>query len=192
MIDKLAIKWSNYIEGVYDHLQTISPNDLNQLYELIIMRLKNKKNIYIIGNGGSAANADHVANDFTYPVSKILNRGIKTESLSSNSATLTCISNDEEYVNVFSHQIMVKGNPGDLLIVFSGSGNSKNLVDAVNLAKEINVYTYGIIGDQNSSLAGILDSGIFFKNCLMQNAEDLQTIIMHFIMLILRENFNNE
>jgi D-sedoheptulose 7-phosphate isomerase len=192
LTDKLAIKWSKYIDEVYKHLQSISPDDLKHLYDLIILRLKNKKNIYIIGNGGSAANADHVANDFTYPVSKTLNRGIKAESLSSNSAILTCISNDEEYINVFSHQIMVKGNPGDLMIVFSGSGNSRNLIDAVSLAKRIDVHTYGIIGDEDSSLAELLDSGIFFKNCLMQNAEDLQTMVMHFIMLILRENFNNE
>ena len=80
------------------------------------------------GNGGSAANADHLANDFIYAMAKSTGAGIDAVFLCSNSAVLSCLANDVGYEEVFSEQLAVSAKPGDVLIVLSGSGNSSNVV----------------------------------------------------------------
>ena len=96
----------------------------------------NGNQVFICGNGGSAANAIHIANDLIYGAGacglgeKI--PGIKVEALSSNTGVLTCIANDTGYENIFSYQIDVKANQSDLLLVLSGSGNSANIINDVH------------------------------------------------------------
>ena len=97
--------------------------------------------VFICGNGGSAANAIHMANDFHYgigacgPGNRIA--GLNVEALSANSAILTCLANDTGYDNVYSNQLEVKASKNDLLIVLSGSGNSKNIINALKWANKI-------------------------------------------------------
>ncbi len=97
---------------------------------LILDRWRNKKNIYLCGNGGSASNAVHIANDLIYGASAKNGVGIKAEALTANPAVLTCLANDIGYEDIFSEQLKVKAGMGDLLIVLSGSGNSENVVRA--------------------------------------------------------------
>ena len=89
------------------------------------------RNVYICGNGGSAANAIHIANDFHYGIGACgpgdQLPGLRVEALPANSGVITCLANDTGYDNIFSHQLEVKGRAGDLLIVLSGSGNSSNV-----------------------------------------------------------------
>ena len=83
----------------------------------------NKKTIYLCGNGGSAGNAIHLANDFLYGAGLTRGIGLRIESLSANAAVLTCLANDIGYEEVYAEQLRVKANSGDVLVVFSGSGN---------------------------------------------------------------------
>ena len=102
-----------------------------------------QNNIFICGNGGSSANAQHIANDFIYGVGiskeKIQNniKGLKIEALTSNANIITCLANDIGYENIFSYQLSVKAKEGDLIIVLSGSGNSSNVVNALKFANKI-------------------------------------------------------
>ena len=107
---------------------------MKELCELILSAWKSNNTIYLCGNGGSAANAIHIANDMTYGATKN-GKGISIESLSSNSAVLTCLANDLSYEDIFSEQIKVKGKSNDLLVVLSGSGNSKNIIKAIEVVK---------------------------------------------------------
>ena len=90
--------------------------------------LRNGNKIMFCGNGGSAGNAIHLANDFIYGAGLGYGKGLRVEALSANPAVLTCLANDIGYENIFSEQIRVKGNVGDVLIVLSGSGNSPNIL----------------------------------------------------------------
>ena len=85
--------------------------------------LKENRRLFICGNGGSAGNAIHLANDFLYGVAKITGGGLKVLSLSDNAAVITCLANDLGYDQIFSEQLAVQGQKGDLLITLSGSGN---------------------------------------------------------------------
>ena len=99
------------------------------------------KQVFICGNGGSAANAIHMANDFHYGIgacgSGTKLPGLKVEALSSNSGVITGLAIDTGYENSYSHQLEVKSAPDDILIVLSGSGNSANVIKALNTARII-------------------------------------------------------
>ncbi len=154
-------------------------DNINNLSQIILNHWKNDTNIFIAGNGGSGANANHIANDFLYGAGNTNKRGIKIESLSSNSAILTCLANDIGYEYIFSEQINVKAKNGDLLILLSGSGNSKNIVNAIHQAKSQNVDTFGLIGFDGGESKKLLENYIHFDVNDMQVAEDLQMFVFH-------------
>ena len=91
---------------------------------------KSGKQVFICGNGGSATNANHLANDFLYGISPKDGKGMKVHSLCANIAVNTCLANDTGYENIFSNQLSTLAESKDILIVFSGSGNSPNVVEA--------------------------------------------------------------
>jgi len=95
----------------------------------------NGNQVFFCGNGGSAGNAIHLANDFIYGVAKKTGGGVRAVSLSANAAVLTCLANDTGYDNIYSEQLAVLANEGDILVVLSGSGNSPNILRAVEQAK---------------------------------------------------------
>ncbi len=143
---------------------------------------KESRQVFFAGNGGSAGNANHLANDFLYPVSKALGSGIRAHSLTANPAVIACLANDEGYENIFTYQLGVMAQRGDLLIVFSGSGNSPNIVKALEHAREMGVKTYAVLGFNGGKCKALADVPIHFPINDMQIAEDTQTIIGHMIV----------
>jgi D-sedoheptulose 7-phosphate isomerase len=175
-------KYKNYSLRLQNALQH-SPWDkidllTNDLIECVIKR----KNVYICGNGGSAANAIHIANDFIYGIAKKTGRGLKIQALTSNTAVITCLANDVGYDSIFSEQLAVFGEASDILIVLSGSGNSPNILEVLNQAKLMNIKSYAILGYDGGKAKNIADELIHFDIDDMQIAEDLQLIIGHMIM----------
>ena len=129
--------------------------------------IRKAKTIYLIGNGGSAANAEHIANDLVLA-------GKRAHALT-NIAVVTCIANDFGYENVFSRQVALFCEPGDLLIALSGSGRSPNIIRAVETAKTLGVETLTIFGSFSSPLVEA-DIATGFN---MQRAEERQLEIGH-------------
>jgi D-sedoheptulose 7-phosphate isomerase len=140
------------------------------------------RQVFLCGNGGSAGNASHMANDFLYPVSKIKGSAIRAHALTENPAVLTCLGNDEGYDEIFSFQLAALANNGDLLLAFSGSGNSKNILRALEEARSLGMKSYVIVGYSGGKAKGLADVPIHFAIDDMQIAEDTQTIICHMIM----------
>ena len=154
-----------------------------------------KKNIFICGNGGSAANAIHMANDFHYGIGACgpppSLPGLNVEALSSNNAIITCLGNDIGFEHIYSNQIEVKANKSDLLIVLSGSGNSENVINAINKAKSKGVKTYAIVAFSGGICKEIAHESIHFKINDMQIAEDAQLVVGHLCMQWLTNNKPN-
>jgi len=138
--------------------------------------------IYLCGNGGSAGNAIHLANDFLYGVGTKNRIGMRVEALSANSALLTCLANDIGYERIYAEQLRVKGNPGDVLIVFSGSGNSPNVVTALEMGNSIGMKTFAVLGFTGGRCKEIAQHAIHFDIDDMQIAEDLQLVVGHMCM----------
>ncbi|MDO8289834.1 MAG: SIS domain-containing protein [Parvibaculum sp.] len=143
---------------------------------------KTGRQIFIAGNGGSAGNAIHLANDFVYGISKKPGSGLRIHALPANSAVLTCLANDEGYDKIFSLQLAVQARPDDVLIVLSGSGNSPNILVALDEAKRIGMKSYGILGYTGGKALGMVDVPIHFNIDDMQISEDMQLIVGHMIM----------
>ncbi|EMY76345.1 SIS domain protein [Leptospira weilii serovar Ranarum str. ICFT] len=143
---------------------------------------ENKKQVFICGNGGSAGNAIHLANDFNYGIDKKNGLGLRIEALPANAAVITCLANDEGYDSIYSQQLEVKANPGDVLIVLSGSGNSPNVVKALEVGNRIGMITYAILGFSGGKCKELAKHPIHFPINDMQISEDLQVIVGHMCM----------
>jgi len=146
------------------------------------------RQVFWAGNGGSAGNAVHLANDFLYPISKRHGSGIKAHALAANSSVLTCLANDEGYENIFSMQLAVLAQPGDVLIVFSGSGNSPNILNALTEARRIGMKSFAVLGYSGGRAKELADHPIHFPIEDMQIAEDMQLIVGHMLMQYLYQN----
>ena len=169
----------DYIGLLSKSILNTNVNNLEKSCKEILRRIKNKKTIYVCGNGGSAAIANHYVVDFLKFFKDKTNLKPKILSLSNNIETITAISNDINYKNVFSYQLDNYYSKGDLLILVSSSGNSKNIIELVKFAKKNKIQTIGFSG---------FNGGYLKKNCnisLHINAknygisEDAHHILMH-------------
>lgn len=138
------------------------------------------KRVYLAGNGGSAANAIHIAND-------LISCGIKAHALTADVSTLTAIANDYGYEYVFSRQLFVFGEAGDLLIALSGSGNSKNIINALLQAEQIGMNSWAIVGNSKSEAAKCAKNVMVTEND-MQTSEEAQLVLGHTIMKWLKND----
>ena len=140
---------------------------------------KDSRTIYLCGNGGSAGNAVHLANDLLYGVGVNNGGGLRVEALSANTAVLPCLANDIGYDHIYAEQLKVKALPDDVLIVLSGSGNSPNVVKAIEVGNDIGMRTFAILGYSGGRCKEIAQYPIHFEIDDMQIAEDMQLIIGH-------------
>jgi D-sedoheptulose 7-phosphate isomerase len=177
-----------YKENLSRALAMAAMFELPKLGEALRDAWRTGHTIYLCGNGGSAANAVHLANDFLYGAGLRNGGGLKVEALSANSAVLTCLANDLGYEHIFAEQIKVKANAGDVLIVLSGSGNSANVVRALELANAKGMRTFAILGYSGGRCKTLAQHAIHFAVDDMQVVEDLQLIVGHICMQWLHAN----
>ena len=149
---------------------------------------RSKRQVFLCGNGGSAGNAVHLANDFLYGVSKAVGSGLRVHALSANAAVLTCLANDAGYETIFAAQLAVQAMPGDVLVVLSGSGNSPNILRALEEARRIGMKSYAVLAFSGGKAKAMADVAIHFPVDDMQISEDLQLIAGHMIMQWLYSN----
>lgn len=180
-ISSVELITSNYVGTLTTVLQQLDGKQVECLVDALLAMKTSGGTLYICGNGGSAANAIHLANDFTFGIHPGGN-ALKVEALAANSSVLTCLGNDIGYDNIFSHQLKVKANKKDILLVLSGSGNSQNILNAVTQAKSIGMTTFGILGFTGGKAKTILDHAFHFDIQDMQISEDMQVIIGHILM----------
>ena len=144
------------------------------------------RNVYICGNGGSAANAIHIANDLHYGIGAcgpgIKIPGLRIEALPANAGVVTCLANDTGYENIYAHQLEVKSQKDDLLIALSGSGNSPNITKALETANNIGLKTFAILAFTGGKCKEVAKTVIHFEVDDMQIAEDTQLVVGHLCM----------
>lgn len=174
--------FSNYASRLQAVLAKADWSPVAQLAQDLYHCWVDKKQVFVCGNGGSAGNAIHLANDFIYGVAKCTGGGLRINALSANPAVLTCLANDVGYDRIYSEQLAVQAEPEDLLIVLSGSGNSPNILAALQLAKAMKVKSYAILGFSGGRSKDLADVSIHFPVDDMQIAEDLQLVVGHMLM----------
>lgn len=153
-----------------------------QLADTLLECWQSGQQVFLIGNGGSAGNAIHLANDLLYGVSRTAGSGLRAQALPANSAILTCLANDEGYDRIFALQLAVMGRPGDVLIALSGSGNSPNILQALKESRRIGMRSFAILGYSGGRAKAMADVPIHTPVDDMQIAEDVQLMIGHMVL----------
>ncbi len=176
-----------YSNRLIDALQLLPQDKITLFFDKILSVWKKNAQVFICGNGGSAANALHFANDLFYGAAKGQGKGLRVHALTANQSITTCLANDVAYAEIFSGQLEVLANPGDMLIVLSGSGNSANIISALKTAKKMNLTSVAILGYSGGAALGMADVSVHVPVQDMQIAEDIQLIVAHGLMQWLYE-----
>lgn len=178
-----------YVHRLAASILNIDNKNIYALASLLRQTWQQNGQVFICGNGGSAANALHLANDLFYGIAKDSGLpGLRVHALPANQSITTCLANDIAYHDIYSEQLKVYANEGDVLIALSGSGNSPNIINAIQTAKEMGLVTFAILGYSGGKCLGLVDTAIHCNIDNMQMAEDAQVIIGHSIMQWLRSN----
>ena len=178
-----------FIKGYFDYLRdilsTIDSKQLSRFVKEIDESKKNGSTIYVIGNGGSAATASHMANDFGETAFKNddSDGAYKFLSLTDNAPLISAIANDDGYDKIFTHQLMINYRQGDKLIAITASGNYENIISAVKWVKEKGGTVIGLVGFDGGKLAELSDILIHVKTNKGEYGpvEDVHMIIDHLI-----------
>ncbi len=178
----LTDHFKDYTKRFSSLLEQMDWSSSELLAKELLMCWKSGRQVFLAGNGGSAGNANHIANDFLYPISKAFGSGIRMHSLSVNPSVMSCLANDNGYDQVYRYQLAVLAQAGDVLVVFSGSGNSPNILNVLNEARERGIKSFAVLGYDGGQAKDIADVVIHFPINDMQIAEDTQTMLFHMIV----------
>ena len=192
-ISKSKDFYLEYINQKNDLLQKIDFKELDKIINLLKKSFKNNNILYSCGNGGSSSLADHFTCDFIKQTNNQTNLKVKSISLASNFSLISAIANDISYEEIFSFQIEKLCKKNDVLFLFSVSGNSPNLVEAIKAAKKIGVKTVSFTGFNGGKLAKMSDFNLNFPIANFGIAEDCHISIMHYLSQYLRNiNLKNK
>ncbi len=186
--DHAFVSFVGYAERLQVALREADWKPVERLARELLDCWKTGRQLFICGNGGSAGNAMHLANDFMYGISKVAGKGLRVNALPANASVVTCLANDVGYEDIYAAQLGALARPDDVLVVLSGSGNSPNITRALEQAKKMSVRTYAVLGFNGGRAKEMADVPIHFAVDDMQISEDLQLVAGHMIMQWLYNN----
>jgi D-sedoheptulose 7-phosphate isomerase len=173
---------AGYLDRLARTLDGLPRDALRTLGEMLFRAYRNEKQVFTLGNGGSASTASHMAADLGKNTIGPNMRRFRILSLNDNASILTALANDLGYENVFCEQLMNLIRPGDLLVVISGSGNSPNVLKAMHYAREQCAEVVGILGFDGGQAAGLADLSIVVPSDDYGVVEDAHLIINHILV----------
>lgn len=179
---------SDYIKEEMNALENLDNEKINEVFTSIMSAYETGGRVFLMGNGGSAANASHWVNDIKKNM-KNVNNGFEIICLTDNIPIFTAYANDIAYEDVFLEQIKGRIRVGDILIALSVSGSSKNLVHAFQYAKKVDCKTISIIGDYGGILENYSDIAIVIQSKKYGIAEDIQQTINHILVEKIKEQY---
>ncbi|MFR7590520.1 MAG: SIS domain-containing protein [Longibaculum sp.] len=182
----------DYISSEIEVLNNLDIDSINEVINLLIETSKNHKRIYVFGNGGSSATASHFQNDFGKGVSEYVDDKFKFQCLNDNVPTVMAIANDIGFDEIFRFQLKGVIEPGDIVIAISGSGNSENVIKAVEYAKSCGNKIVGLTGYKGGKLKELSDISLHAPVNSMQITEDIHMIFDHLMMSILYKHLCNK
>jgi len=170
-----------YQASALSALERISPAQVAGLIALLESARGGGKQIFLCGNGGSASTASHLANDLGKGASCGRKGRFRVLSLTDNVAWITALANDTDYSEIFVEQLKNYAGPEDLLVAFSGSGNSPNVLRAVDWANQNQLVTVGVTGRPGGKLAETAQHGVFVESSHMGHIEEGHFLIQHLV-----------
>ncbi|TWI77264.1 D-sedoheptulose 7-phosphate isomerase [Desulfobotulus alkaliphilus] len=179
---------SLYIDEFHTIMAAMDKKPFAAFCRAMLQAYEDRKTIYILGNGGSAATAAHGVCDINKGVCLDLEKKFKMISLADNISMITAIANDLDYSRIFVEQLKNFLEPGDLVLAISGSGNSANVIHAADYARQKGAFVIGISGFDGGKLAEKSDIHIHIPIHDMQKVEDGQMMVIHMLMQALRKS----
>jgi len=181
-----------YLGDLKELINKIDTNKITEFINELENSYKDRKTIFIMGNGGSAATASHFACDINKGVSLGLKKKFKVLCLNDNIPIMLAYANDISYNSIFVEQLKNYISKGDLVIGISGSGNSKNILNAINYTNKVGARTFGIVGCDGGKLKNIAQKSLIVKSFDMQKIEDCHMILTHLTMQYFSKKFKEE
>lgn len=176
---------NKYLEDKYNLIKKIDNKLFLKIIEIVNKTLKDKNNIFVCGNGGSASTSNHFCCDFLKQISENTKINPKVFSLSNNLETITAIANDISFNKIFSFQAKNLIGKNDLIVIFSVSGNSKNLIELIKYAKLKKIKIISFTGQKNSYVVKNSNLNLNFESKNYGIVEDIHLSIMHLLSQIL-------
>ncbi len=174
-----AEKYFEYVQKVLDGIDRVA---VGRFVQTLLAARESGATVFFIGNGGSAATASHFANDLAYGTNEY-QKPFRVLSLTDNVPVLTAIGNDNGYEEVFVRQLKVLGRPGDVLVAISASGNSPNLLRAIDYAKSVGIKAVALTAFDGGRMKQVADDGIHVPTGLKEYgpAEDAHMVLDHLV-----------
>ena len=184
---------NSYLEYLTELISQLDREAIGDFADLLIQSRDSGATTFFLGNGGSASTATHFVNDVSLG-SRQFKKPFRAISLCDNQAVITAIANDDGYENIFLQQLQTLSRPGDTIVCISASGNSKNLIKAIEFAKENNLYVVGLTAFDGGYLKESCDLNIHVPTKIgeYEPAEDLHMVICGLIGSYFREKFLND
>ena len=177
-----------YLKSQKAAYDSIPAESIQQLIDVIHGTLKTDRQVFVFGNGGSAANASHFATDLGKGASDKLGKRFRVICLNDNVSWMTALGNDYAYDEVFVGQLRNFGRPGDVAMGISVSGNSPNCVKALDWARQNGLHTVALVGSRRGRMAELAEQAIVIGDTHYGRVEDVQMGICHLICYALMEN----
>lgn len=182
----------NYIDGLKTCLEEISGQDIEGIADIIFDAYKKGKQIFIMGNGGSASTASHFARDLKIGTAIEGKPRVRATSLTDNMALITALANDMDYGSIFYEQLVGQLNEGDVVIGLSASGNSPNVLKAIEFARSNGAVTIGFVGFGGGKLKELARKCIVLSSRDYNQVEDTHLSLAHIISYMIKEKLASE
>jgi D-sedoheptulose 7-phosphate isomerase len=194
VIDRVRAPREQFVLGYLDEvrrcLDALPMTDLARFLELLEQAYEEDRQVHIVGNGGSAATASHMACDLAKNVSAAgggAMRRFRVSSLTDNVALITALANDCGYDRIFAEQLRNLLQPGDLLIAISASGNSPNIIAAIELARRMGARTVALLGFDGGRARDLVDVALVVDSRDYGHVEDLHVVVNHLVTAWMRD-----
>jgi D-sedoheptulose 7-phosphate isomerase len=176
-----------HVQALCEVLQALPFADLAKALEVLERAYTERRQVFLAGNGGSAATASHMASDLAKGIAPPGGHGIRAICLSDNVPLLTAVANDIGYSEVFARPLAEYGQRGDILIVISASGNSPNILRAVETAQQMGITTIGFLGMGGGKASSMVDIAVVVPADDYGPVEDVHMVFDHLAMMYLKQ-----
>lgn len=170
---------TSYFDQIRQTLEQLPQASLQQVADALWAAYERDATIFVCGNGGSAATASHFVCDLAKWTIKPAARRVRAIALTDNVPLITAWSNDQSYADVFVEQLKALYRDGDIIVAISGSGNSPNVVRAIEWGNAVGAVTIGLTGFNGGRLRQIAQIGLHINNHVMPQVEDIHSTICH-------------
>lgn len=177
-----------YRAELIPHIKAIDPAQIRQLVETLVEAWRQDKQIFVLGNGGSAATANHFTCDFGKNAVQGGKRRFRMLSLSSNVEAITALGNDISFDEIFRQQLINLMNEGDVVLAISASGNSPDVIKAVSYAREKGGKVLSLAGFEGGRLKDLSDVCMVANMSSYERIEDIHLIILHMVTCFVKDH----